>query len=187
VSNITLLPQDRLIKIDVSDFYMTGEHYDLSRWATAHIDETLKDPLNKLIFFVLGHQFVVLDKHIYRVKRGSGMGLSLSGEVSDCSLLHLLEVGFMLDDSVREKYGVVFYGRFKDDMLVVQRGSLEDATALVRNMRSKSKDFRLKIESVSKTSVTMLDVFFGEAGGPRLPTPHCQTVYQANVQLDPTV
>ena len=61
---------------------------------------------------------------------------------------------------MRRRYGVKFYGRFKDDILIIFDGSVPAHTwgNFVRAIRLKSKFFKIKTESMTKLSVNMLDV-----------------------------
>ena len=86
------------------------------------------------------------------------MGLVCSGEVSDLAFLELVEKPFLLKQEHREEFGIVGYCRFKDDLLLITRGSLAKSSELISRMRSLSGPFKLKVESVSKTCVNMLDV-----------------------------
>ena len=95
---------------------------------------------------------------MYAVAVGSGMGCISSGDISDTSFYMRVEKQFMLDPDVRRKYGIKFYARFKDDLLIIQNSSLEVATNLVARMREHSAFFKLKVDEVSRNAVVMLDV-----------------------------
>jgi len=102
------------------------------------------------------------------------MGLISSGDVSDASLLHRLEVPCTLDQSTRDRFQLKFYARFKDDIFMVVGGSRENATDLFSLMRKHSGVFKLKCDEVSKVKVCMLDIalFKGSSNVPA-PLKHC--------------
>ena len=74
-----------LITGDISDFYMNGEHENLSKVAFDHIEDADKRwYLEKILNMVLDYQYVgsELLEDVYAVIIGSGMGNICSGEVS---------------------------------------------------------------------------------------------------------
>ena len=115
----------------------------------------------KALEFVLDHQFVQLsadDLYIFKVLVGSGMGLEMSGDVSDIAFHEMVEAEFVLNESVREKYHVEFYGRFRDDILLIIAGTPESRREFIDCLKVRSKFFKLKVESISRNSAVMLDL-----------------------------
>lgn len=82
---------------------MTGSM--LSDLATKHIGRPMQEPLFDLIFFIRDNQYMVSDWKRYKVVKGAGMGLTLSGEVSDLALLALMETPCALSNERKSKYG----------------------------------------------------------------------------------
>ena len=85
------------------------------------------------------------------------MGMNMSGEVSDETYHNLAET-WAASPEVRRIFGIKYYGRFKDDILVLIDNSLSECTRFVHLLRQKSKYFQLDVESVSKSVCVMLDV-----------------------------
>ena len=130
----------------------------------------------KLLCWVLEHQYVELDEDdlwIYHVIIGSGMGLECSGDVSDASFHELAEGSFILRSDVVSKYGIEFYARFRDDILLILSCDFDLCRECIDEFRRHSRFFKLKVETVSKRSVTMLDLHLFKGAG-----------YQKNGRLD---
>jgi hypothetical protein len=148
-------PTDRIIKLDIKDFFMSGEINPL----VLHSMSLISDPgersvLAELLRIVLTTQLICIPgdptRSRWRVKIGSGMGLIVSGEVSDSAFLQMAEVTTILQPSFREKYNVRLWLRFKDDIFcVVGAGPADD---LLRELRHYAKFFKLKVESVDTLS-----------------------------------
>jgi len=183
-------PNDRLVKIDVKDFFMSGRHSALARDCMELVrdskvaseleapctNEQFAHSIRSLIDVVLSNQVVLQDNKPYAVCIGSGMGMVSSGDVSDASLYNKLEKPFMLQPQVRNKYGIKFYGRFKDDIFLVSSAPVEALQELVRLMKQHSEFFKLKVDEVSKSSVVMLDVCLSK-GSHELEVPLSSALY----------
>ena len=127
--------------------------------------------LNKII---LKTQYVI-NRHTnttVRVKVGSGMGLGCSGEVSDNDVLQRVEIPFLLLPAVRQRYGILFYGRFKDDALLIATCSLHDLNELLAEIDTRADHFKVTIDEQSSLGVTMLDVKIGRQGQRLSFSPH---------------
>ena len=66
------------------------------------------------------------------------MGLKSSGEVSDAALHSLAEKDFATNPDIMTRYSILFYGRFKDDVLVISKGD----NALLAEWLSKYREKR---------------------------------------------
>ena len=55
----------------------------------------------------------------YHVVEGSGMGMILSGEVSDMKFIQIAERSCFLRPEVRERHCISFYGRYRDDTIII--------------------------------------------------------------------
>ena len=111
---------------------------------------------------ILCNQYVANDLNAsmgHQVRIGSGMGMTFSGEIADSAFLQNMEIDFILKDSVRSEYGIIFYVRFKDDIFIVLDGSYSLSTRqrLWSEMKNRADFFKLVIERVSRQSVSMLD------------------------------
>ena len=101
-----------LIKIDVKDYFMSGDHGE-------PVDETAKNVVRdkeraayrKLLSFFLRNQYVQVDKSdkIWRTVIGSGMGCICSGDVSDLALANTMEIGYAADPEIQRQYSVDLY------------------------------------------------------------------------------
>ena len=56
---------------------------------------------------------------MFAVKKGSGMGLSLSCALSNCTYWYLTERNFLENPSVRRKFAIYGVFRFCDDALIL--------------------------------------------------------------------
>ena len=95
----------------------------------------------------------------FRCVKGSGMGLTSSGEISDATLLELMELPSIALSTFRDLHGIKAYFRFKDDILILIDVVDPDAHALKikERLSSLSKEFKLKMITVSR-AVDFLDL-----------------------------
>ena len=165
------LPEgSRCLKFDVKDFYLTGSHDYLIEQSASILDPSDKEDFSVLAKSILSNQYVHAGPAnvLLQVRHGTGMGMIASGHISDAVLYSSLERDLMLKPSVRRRYSISFYARFRDDIIVFSHASLDDLRSLISNMRTATHPFVLKLESVSKTQCQMLDVNVGfrfPAGG----------------------
>ena len=90
--------------------------------------------------------------------KGSGMGLICSGEVSDTCFFSMAEKNFALHPNVIKKFGILYYGRFKDDGIVIMSSPMEVRMLFMRLLKVRAAFFDIKVESVSARKCVMLDV-----------------------------
>jgi hypothetical protein len=111
--------QSILLKYDVKEFYLSGEHMLLAERAATFLSGDKAAWLKDCILAVLTDQYVefVPDSHL-QVMEGSGMGMRHSGAVSDAVFADLVERRLLSDDMVR-KHGIQLFARYRDDILVV--------------------------------------------------------------------
>ena len=93
------------------------------------------------------------------------MGMICSDEVSSINLFCLAERPFLLDDAVRRKYGILYYVRFKDDLLVISTAGPELLAEFLEELQSFSEHFVLKVDASSLYRVEMLDLRLKKGGG----------------------
>lgn len=172
LSCIQVEPADRLIKIDVKDFFMSGRHAALAQdcyelvlegkfadyFGLECSNSEYAHSFRSLVEVVLQNQVVIQDRRSFAVRVGSGMGMISSGDISDSSLYNKLEKCFMLSQQVRNEYHIKYYGRFKDDIFMVSGSSMDKLQTLFRCMKERAGFFKLKVDECSKSSVVMLDV-----------------------------
>ena len=64
----------------------------------------------------------------------------------------------MLDPDTRARHSIRSYHRFKDDLFVIIGGDSDSRKAFFHELQSKCKFFRLKVDSVKRDPVDMLDL-----------------------------
>ena len=126
---------DHFLKIDVRDFFMSGRTQQLNAISTgaaplavngkAGFRRMFKDLLEVLLdpqYVAKNRRSLVEASIVYKVIIGSGMGVISSGAISDVCVVCLCESGFLLDESVRARFHIRAYARFKDDLFFVIGG-----------------------------------------------------------------
>ena len=150
---------------------MSGKHHSLADDCTSVVPDLIQEPFRHMLECILQYQYVCdfnsKSMHhmppIHKVEVGSGMGLIASGDISDASLHVKLEAPLMLNSRVRAQHSIKWYGRFKDDILMVIGGDLQNVQLLFEKMKRCSDFFKLKVDSLSKESVVMLDVVLSKS------------------------
>jgi hypothetical protein len=153
-------PGSKLAKVDLSDFYLSGTADELvvdvmRLFPSRHFLNPLR---HNILTLLLYFQFVKgrAAPGIFRVAKGSGMGLIHSGDVADAA--YWIRVERWIRSPRHPFYHHVHaYGRFKDDSIFV----FDDFTAfrtVVDEMRSRGSYFTIKVEQVSKHTMLYLQV-----------------------------
>ena len=127
IKTLKISPGSKLVKIDIKDYFMSGDQSELPRLCANHVIDYRQAIFSKVCEWILDHQYVELhgdDRHVYKVIKGSGMGLECPGDVNDLCFYEMAEKNYALDPEIREKYFVEFYARFRDDIIVVLAGIL---------------------------------------------------------------
>lgn len=111
-----------LYRIDMKSFFMSGEPIELARTVSACFNNAAqRDAMLDGILFLLTHQYIVSDREqhsgrLWQVVKGTGMGLQHSSELANLALLLLVEEGFAISRIVQERFGIVCYFRYFDDI-----------------------------------------------------------------------
>ena len=119
----------RMVKIDIKEFYMSGDPGVLSRACSElFCDETddFQQLVAKAVDWLCRHQFVqseFLPDLTYKVIRGSAMGLLHSGEVWDAGFWVAAE-RWLLNTSVRLWCSITYWRRFRDDIFAIMNNFL---------------------------------------------------------------
>ena len=138
-------PTDRLIQIDLKDFFLSGSMKELVADIATLLPRSKRTELVlDAIRFLLINQFVRSRAHpgrLWQCEIGSGMGLPHSGEVADAAFYggveqHILTAACMRTHSIKA------YVRFRDDILILANGP---AHGFFWTMKRFSKYFRLKV------------------------------------------
>ena len=114
---------DRLVRIDLSHFFMSGDLVSLSDGAsTVEPCASKRALVRATLDFLLYEQFITSKHHAgrtWRVVKGSGMGLTHSSAVVDCCLFTLAEKNWAVCPDVQLAHGVKMFVRLRDDIFTV--------------------------------------------------------------------
>lgn len=147
------------MKFDISEFFMSGVHSELAEHASSIVDPSIRSDFMHLIEVIIGSQYVAMpgDKnHIVQVKRGTGMGFVCSGEASDTVFLCLAELPWAVDANAQKPFGISGYWRFKDDGLIMIRGSTQSRMEGFSKFKALAGVFKVTLEVFSRSEVTFL-------------------------------
>ena len=150
----------KFVTLDVGDFYLNGSPSTHKMHAFNHVnDTTLRNILKESLLDLLSNQVVVFEGRQYLVTKGSGQGQIISGELSDTTFYQLVEKNFACVSEVQLEYGIEFYGRYRDDILLITSGSSGDhLQQFVRKMKLLINNvYPLTCEKVSRRSIDFLD------------------------------
>ena len=156
-----------LLKLDVEQFYLSGQHDELIELVCSQFEGMQKTVLEKILWTVMGYQLVSsADGSLHRVMIGSGMGGVQSGAVSDLAFLVKVERKL-------PREGRLLYVRFRDDVLVVleSEAAAHNFCSAMRNVAQPT--WAISVDELSGYGVPMLDLFVFR--GPR---------FQASGRLD---
>lgn len=143
--------------MDIKEFYLQGDHETMANkvasrvWGPASLHETI-------LYGLLDNQFVsttLWEHRAWHVASGSGMGFPCAGELADIFFAELSEIDVLRR---RHELGILFYGRFRDDIFFICEDRYKwvlIAAALRRNCVS---SYRLEMADMSYFSVDFLDV-----------------------------
>lgn len=153
--------------------FLSGNHQDLSNLCADFVvlgdSAWVKPCFREMLYTILDAQYVVdklrCQSKCWKVVKGSGMGLTCSAEVSNAAFYMLTERNLLLEPDIRADYGILFYGRFHDDGLLILNCPQESRMELFRLMSVRSKFFELKIEEVSLSGLNMLDIYVHKGRG----------------------
>ena len=145
----------KVYRFDIKDFFMSGAHSTIINSCASEIHENIRDPFRLLLGAILSSQYVKLPEALrvmetrskpthFRVKKGTGMGMLVSGEASDIAFYSLAERTWALLPRVRRKHKVRFYGRFKDDGLIIFCGSSRsERLEFFEGLNMRASEFRI--------------------------------------------
>lgn len=152
----------KFLTADIKEFFMSGQHRELIDFSAAVIEQEAEQIMyRKLATFIVENQVVTLRNQediAYKVKRGSGMGVACSGEISDLCFHGLCEKDFATVPEEQSRAGVLFYARFKDDILMIVDGDFSRWSEFWRTLKRKARFFEVEVTKISKDSVVFLDV-----------------------------
>ncbi len=147
-------------KWDIKEFYMSGEHKELVNLVLPEFEDGTRVIVEATLYMLLCNQFVQHEDSLYQVCQGTGMGMIHSGSLSDLAFWKKVEVGLPLAE-----FGVHFYGRYRDDVLVISNTKQGAQGIFDVARRRASGCWNLVLEDTSTYSMHMLDLLFYK--GPR--------------------
>jgi hypothetical protein len=151
-----------LLKFDVVDFYLSGEHGFITNTIKSCVASSEEQAfLESALGLVLGFQYVensvdpaLRASTVFRVTRGSGIGMVHSGAVADLCFAKTVEEPVL---ARCVELGVSLYLRFRDDVFVVCKEP-SSARNFIDSFVERSGVFcEVKLEKVSLVSVPFLD------------------------------
>ena len=81
-----------LVKLDIKDFYVVGEHNTLATHvANLFTDPSLRSLVMDVTYFLLSNQYVRMGDELYQILVGAGIGLIHAGDVADAVFFSMLE------------------------------------------------------------------------------------------------
>jgi len=145
-----------MVKCDVKDFFITGDHEHLAARAALSVPESERRIIHDCIAFLLDNQWVksfeIDDPNlVFKVTQGSGMGINASGEISDSAFLQYYELGFMLDPRIKEKFGILMYGRYRDDMFFIIERFGGNIVSCIEAWRQHARKSPYRVDSLDIT------------------------------------
>ena len=144
-------PSHRFCKMDVEHFFMSGELCA----SLFQFDPVLQALIYDIAFLLLSNQFVEDKTHhnMYKVHKGSGMGLPHSGAVAESALLAGAELALIRDLAA---YHVDLYLRFKDDIFILF-DDMPHLRRFVTKLRA-NHPFEIRCDEISSSKVAFLEV-----------------------------
>ena len=154
----------KFIKVDIKDYYLSGEHSEFIRAATQCVDPEWQVLFQAILSHLLDNQYIKDDAKsqrtacIYKVILGAGMGIAYAGDLCDATFWFLAERQFADNKNVLDKFSIYAYFRFRDDILIIAGGTSVSRQRFLRILRQKASFWVLKIESVSSDGCSFLDL-----------------------------
>ena len=165
LESLDVWPTYVIVKLDIKDFFLSGNHQDLDRDTKCIFRGTERYVFSKVVSFLLSSQAVQhpYSGDCYAIVTGTGMGLTHSGELADLALHSKVERHFVLDPGCREKHGIVRYYRFKDDAIAILR-STDYIADFVKEYSRRAGYYKVEVEDVNRFWTRYLDVTVMRSG-----------------------
>lgn len=166
ISTVTHAYDTKLVKVDLTDFYLSGKQDELRNdimgvFDTSDVNRPLyADIIDALLYyqFVRGRCVPHKDNGgAYRTVAGSGMGLIASGDMSDAAYWTRIEKWATLP-IILNRFKIKCYLRFRDDSLFVA-DDMELFYKFYSHLVANSRYFTPGVEDVSRTSMMFLELF----------------------------
>ena len=156
------------LKTDVKDFFMSGGHEELTSLTAGAVESGVRKHYIALTKLILGAQYLEcasFPQELWKIVRGSGMGLICSGSISDVAFDRLAEQDWATDKEVQRRHCICAYRRFKDDVLIIGNGTREQRHNFFQTYCHNAKFYRLNAENCSRSEVQMLELLISK--GPK--------------------
>ena len=158
-------PSAFLITIDIKDFFLDGNHAQITSACEELVEPPWRSSFLILVKFILDAQYLTspcFPERMWKVNKGAGMGLQCSGELVDSTFFKTVEEGILPQ---LDRWRIVGYFRFKDDILVMCDSPREVLLDFVSTLKKASSVGKLKVESVSQTEARFLDLRLFKGAG----------------------
>ena len=162
IRDLRAVPDMIWLHYDLSDFFMSGKTDFLVHHASLIVPSRFREIFRTALKFILDHQFVTCRRDpakLYRVVQGTGMGLKCSSSVADAAFLHSIElcsIGLSLRRT-QERAGIVFYRRFRDNLLFAWHPEFVKIKQIVSRLEQ-AFPYTGAIEEASPGGVDFLDM-----------------------------
>ena len=152
----TLFRSGVLVKLDVREFFMSGEFSQLASLASRGFsNRSLSSWVHDVSLFLLRHQFLLGEnEEILSVGLGAGMGSNFAGALSDWCL-HLCGEGLFVS---RRSQHLVAYTRYADDIFFGAPTRAIAARLTRELIEAVSLFYEIVPDVVSEVSVPFLDL-----------------------------
>ena len=163
LTHVQLQTNDVFVHVDLKDFFMTGKVQWLTHHASLVVPLCLRPVFRRALSFLLGNQYITthaMRSQWWRVINGSGMGLLMSSNVADAAFLHSTELQglCLLRRPAKERFAVLNYFRFRDNLLFVCSPDFERIRSLKRNLEMNIHPYVGTLEEASHVGITFLDL-----------------------------
>ena len=138
---------------------MSGDIHELTEIAASVFDANERENFRSILQVILQNQFLTDQalSGVWQVVKGTGMRLVCSGEIADVCFWKMCEAEFLCKATVKEKYQIAGFWRFKDDIIVGIAGDSTSRLHFAKELRKRSRFYRLEFE-LCKTTANFLDL-----------------------------
>ena len=151
LANLRIPEGAKFIKVDIKDYYLSGEHAEFSRAATQCVDPEWQIRFQAVLTHLLDNQYIKddTDKHgrtrSFKVILGAGMGIAYVGDLCDATFWFLAERQFADNIHVHKRFSIYAYFRFRDDILIIAGGTSVSRQRFLQVLRQKASFWVLKV------------------------------------------
>ncbi|CAE7466663.1 unnamed protein product [Symbiodinium sp. CCMP2592] len=160
ISSYTATPNHFFMKLDIKDYYLSGTSEELCGACSKVIRSEILPLFTTTLMTLLYYQFVEsreLPERIWRVTKGTGMGLPHSGEVADSAFAALAEDPWAVKRTIQAHHGIDGYWRFRDDILILG-SNRQRAKEFFWELRKLAAFFKVQCEAWNAEEIQFLEV-----------------------------